>query len=612
MPKGAKRSMQNSEIVLYNLSKQANKQNYYYDRLYRNLFNKDFYYKAYCKIYSNKGSATKGIDDDTADGFGEETIFKIIELLKNEAYQPKPVRRTHIPKANGKTRPLGIPSFTDRLVQEICRMLLEAIYEPTFSRHSHGFREKHSCHTALMDIKNTFRGVNWFVEGDIKGYFDNIDHHILIKILRNRISDERFIRLIWKFLKAGYVEDWRYQKTHSGTPQGGIISPILANIYLNEFDNYVIKELKEKFDIGEPKKRKRSSEYRKYEARNGKLSKKINQTENETERKSLIQKYKENKKKLLTIPYYEPKNEGYKSIKYVRYADDFLIGINGSKEDCHKIKQEIGTFLKEKLNLEMSEEKTLITHSEKPARFLGYEIKIRSEFSTKRDKNGLTKRWYNGSVQLLIPKGTIEKVIVERKMVKDINAKKWDIVHRPALQGLSDLEIVQLYNAELRGLYNYYSLAENVAAKMWQLRYVMEYSCLKTLAGKYKTSVRKMKKKYSQGKHWGIKYQTKREEKIAYFYKDGFKTQKPNQSNTIDTKPNVYVYQCKTELEQRLKANQCEMCGDDSPSTVFEIHHVNKVKNLKGKAFWELIMISKQRKTLVVCKSCHVKIHNGK
>ncbi|MEH6892675.1 reverse transcriptase domain-containing protein [Bacillus sp. JJ864] len=604
--------MQNSEIVLYNLSKQANKENYRYDRLYRNLFNKDFYYKAYTKIYKNKGSATRGIDDETADGFGEEKICSIIEQLKDETYQPKPVRRTYIPKSNGKTRPLGIPSFTDRLVQEICRMLLEAIYEPTFSEYSHGFREAHSCHTALINIKNTFRGVNWFIEGDIKGYFDNIDHHILISILRKRISDERFIRLMWKFLKAGYVEDWKFKNTYSGTPQGGIISPILANIYLNEFDNYIIDELKRDFDIGEPKKRKRNPEYRKYEHLNGRLSKKIDRTEDAEQRQALIQEYKANKKKLLTIPYYEPNNEGYKSLKYVRYADDFLIGINGSKEDCHYIKKKIGSFLKEKLNLEMSEEKTLITHSEKPARFLGYEIQIRSNFSTKRDKNGLTRRWYNGSVQLLIPKGTIEKVIVERKMVKDINAKKWGILHRPALEGLTDLEIVELYNAELRGLYNYYSLAENVSVKMWQLRYVMEYSCLKTLAGKYKSSVGKMKQKYKQGKHWGVKYETKSGEKIAYFYKDGFTIQKPSFKKMIDTKPNLYVYQCKTELEQRLKANECEICGDNSPNTTFEIHHVNKVKNLKGKAFWELIMIAKQRKTLVVCKSCHVKIHNGK
>lgn len=601
--------MQNSEVVLYNLSKQASKEGYCYDRLYRNMYNKEFYIKAYKKIYKNKGSATKGIDEETADGFGDEKIESIISSLKDETYQPKPVRRVNIPKSNGKTRPLGIPTFTDRIVQEVCRMILEAIYEPTFSEFSHGFREKHSCHSALTQIKNTFTAVNWFIEGDIKGFFDNINHHVLVNTLRKRISDERFIRLIWKFLRAGYLEDWRYNNTYSGTPQGGIVSPILANIYLNELDHFVINELKQEFDQGRPKSRKRNTEYRKYDMRNQRLKKKIDMTNDQVMRETMIQEYKENKKKLLNLPYYEPNNEEYKSLKYVRYADDFLIGINGSKEDCQHIKSVISKFLSEKLELEMSEEKTLITHSTKFARFLGYDISISRDLAVAKDKNNVAKRKYRGYVQLRIPKGTIERVIVDRKMVKDIDAKQWDMLHRPRLLGLSDLEIVETYNAELRGLYNYYSLAENVSKKMWQLKYVMEYSCLKTLANKYKSTVAKMKTKYKQGKYWGIKYQTKPGERIAYFYKDGFTKKKVSHKKDIDTKPNLYVYQGKTDLEQRLNAKECELCGDNHPDTKFEVHHVNKVKNLKGKTYWEMMMIAKQRKTLVVCKKCHNEIH---
>ncbi|EOW9529746.1 group II intron reverse transcriptase/maturase [Bacillus cytotoxicus] len=533
--------MQNSEVVLYNLSKQASKEDYCYDRLYRNMYNKEFYIKAYTKIYKNKGSATKGIDEETADGFGDEKIESIISSLKDETYQPKPVRRVNIPKSNGKTRPLGIPTFTDRIVQEVCRMILEAIYEPTFSEFSHGFREKHSCHSALIQIKNTFTAVNWFIEGDIKGFFDNINHHVLINILRKRISDERFIRLIWKFLRAGYLEDWRYNNTYSGTPQGGIVSPILANIYLNELDYFVITELKQKFDQGKPKSRKRNTEYRKYDMRNQRLKKKIDTISDKAMRETMIQEYKENKKKLLTLPYYEPNNEEYKSLKYVRYADDFLIGVNGSKEDCQHIKSVISKFLSEKLELEMSEERTLITHSTKSVKFLGYDISISRDLAVAKDKNNVAKRKYRGYVQLRIPKGTIERVIVDRKMVKDIDAKQWDMLHRPRLLGLSDLEIVETYNAELRGLYNYYSLAENVSKKMWQLKYVMEYSCLKTLANKYKSTVAKMKTKYKQGKYWGIKYQTKHGERIAYFYKDGFTKRKVSHKKNIDTKPNLYV-----------------------------------------------------------------------
>ena len=605
--------MQNSKIVLYNLSKQAEKENYRYDRLYRNFYNKEFYIKAYTKICKNEGSATKGIDDETADGFGEEKIESIIMLMKNETYQPKPVRRVNIPKKNSdKKRPLGIPTFTDRIIQEICRSMLEAIYEPTFSEFSHGFREKCSCHTALINIKNTFTAVNWFVEGDVKGFFDNINHHILIDILRKRISDERFIRLIWKFLRAGYLEDWKYNKTYSGTPQGGIVSPTLANIYLNELDSYVINELKRKFDQGIAKNRKRNTEYRKYEMRNQRLKKKIDLTTDKADRELMIQEYKENKKKMCTLPYYESNNNSYKSLKYVRYADDFIIGVNGSKQDCQFIKNEIGKFLKDKLDLEMSEEKTLITHSTKFANFLGYDIKISHELDTARDKNNTIKRTHHGYVQLRIPKGTIEKVIVYRKMVKDIDAKQWDMLHRPTLIRLTDLEIVETYNAELRGLYNYYSLAENVSDKMWQLRYVMEYSCLKTLANKYKSTVAKMKNKYRQGKYWGVKYSNKNGEKIAYFYKNGFKKQRTSHKGNTDTKPNFNVYRNTTDLEKRLSAKKCELCGNDNPNTKFEIHHINKVKNLNNKENWEKIMISKQRKTLIVCKDCHKKMHGTK
>jgi len=228
--------VENSEKVLSRLGKLAKVKGIRFDRLYRYVCNPDLYIKAYANIYSNKGSSTRGTDEATADDFNKTRISELIDSLKDESYKAKPARRTYIPKKNGKLRPLGIPSFDDRLVQEVVRMILEAIYEPTFSPKSHGFRPHRSCHTALEEVKETFRGVRWFIEGDIKGCFDNIDHHVLIGILRKKITDERFIRLIWKFLKAGYLEDFKYHKTYSGTPQGGIVSPLLANIsYKNPY-----------------------------------------------------------------------------------------------------------------------------------------------------------------------------------------------------------------------------------------------------------------------------------------------------------------------------------------------------------------------------------------
>lgn len=609
--KGAECLMQNSETVLYNLSKQAKNENYVFNKVYRNLYNKDFYHRAYANIYANKGSATKGIDGSTADGFGDELIERIMEEIKDESYQPKPVRRTYIPKKDGNKRPLGIPTFNDRIIQEIVRMILEAIYEPNFSNNSHGFRPKRSCHTALAQIKNTFAGTKWFVEGDIKSYFDNINHHVMIKILRERIKDEKMIRLIWKFLRAGFIENWQYNKTFSGTPQGGIISPLLANIYLDKFDKWVEYNLIPEMNEGTAKTRKRNPEYRALEFQVGKIKKRVDATDDKELRLELIDNYNEMRNTMLGMPYYDGMNEGYVSIKYVRYADDFLISVHGSKEDALTVKSKLKEYLKNELDIELSLEKTLITYANDGAKFLNYSISIRDDETTKK-VNGLTKRVRRGSVQLLMPEGTIEKIIIKHRMVRDLNAKKWKTLHRPALQGLSALEIVETYNAELRGIYNYYSLAENVAVKMSQLHYVMEYSCLKTLAGKYKSTISKMKNKYGQGKHWGIPYETKDGDKIAYFYNKGYAKKNTSTDTNVDTLYNQYNYRASGELEQRLKADSCELCSNSGEEYKYEVHHINKLKNLKGKALWETHMLARKRKTLIVCQKCHQDIHAGR
>ena len=225
----------------------ANKEEVF-TKLYRYLLRPNIYFVAYKNLYANNGAATKGVNEDTADGLSEAKIDSIIKALADETYQPMPVRRTYIQKKNNrkKLRPLGIPTFTDKLVQEVLRMILEAVYEPIFLDVSHGFRPKRSCHTALKQLRREFNGTRWFVEGDIKGCFDNINHTVLVGLLSNKIKDARITKLIYKLLKAGYLEDWQYHKTYSGTPQGGIISPLLANIYLHELDKFVMK-LKSEF-----------------------------------------------------------------------------------------------------------------------------------------------------------------------------------------------------------------------------------------------------------------------------------------------------------------------------------------------------------------------------
>lgn len=573
-----------------------------FTRLYRYLLRPDIYYVAYQHLYSNKGAGTKGVTDDTADGFSEIYIENIIEALKNEMYQPKPVRRTYIKKSNGKMRPLGLPVFTDKLIQEAIRMILEAIYEPIFSDYSHGFRPARSCHTALAQIKKEFTGARWFIEGDIKGCFDNINHAVLVEIINQKIKDARFLKLIRSFLKAGYMEDWKYHKTYSGCPQGGIISPILANIYLNELDRHVMK-IKKEFDVAT--KARYTPEYTKLVGLRQRLHNKIKNS-NGIEREKLIEEYKSATAQMLKLP---AKQCDDKKIKYVRYADDFLIAVNGNRQDCEKIKQELTEFISTTLKMELSQEKTLITHSNTPARFLGYDVRVRRDQQIK-PKGKFKTRSMNNKVELSIPfKDKIEKFLFSNGIVKQRSDNgKLEPIHRPQLLNRTDLEIVTIYNAELRGICNYYGLASNFN-KLIYFNYLMEYSCLKTLAGKHRSKVSKIRAMYKDGTgKWAIPYETKTVIKKMYFanYAD---CKGKKFTDIVPQTAKNYSHDV-TTLESRLKAKICEVCGC-TESDRYEIHHVNKVKNLKGKSEWEKTMIAKRRKTIVVCHKCHMAIHHG-
>ena len=573
-----------------------------FTRLYRYLLRPDIYYVAYQHLYSNKGAGTKGITDDTADGFSEIYIENIIEALKNEMYQPKPVRRTYIKKSNGKMRPLGLPVFTDKLIQEAIRMILEAIYEPIFSDYSHGFRPARSCHTALAQIKKEFTGARWFIEGDIKGCFDNINHAVLVEIINQKIKDARFLKLIRSFLKAGYMEDWKYHETYSGCPQGGIISPILANIYLNELDRHVMK-IKKEFDVAT--KARYTPEYTKLVGLRQRLHNKIKNS-NGIEREKLIEEYKSATAQMLKLP---AKQCDDKKIKYVRYADDFLIAVNGNRQDCEKIKQELTEFISTTLKMELSQEKTLITHSNTPARFLGYDVRVRRDQQIK-PKGKFKTRSMNNKVELSIPfKDKIEKFLFSNGIVKQRSDNgKLEPIHRPQLLNRTDLEIVTIYNAELRGICNYYGLASNFN-KLIYFNYLMEYSCLKTLAGKHRSKVSKIRAMYKDGTgKWAIPYETKTGIKKMYFanYAD---CKGKKFTDIVPQTAKNYSHDV-TTLESRLKAKICEVCGC-TENDRYEIHHVNKVKNLKGKSEWEKIMIAKRRKTIVVCHKCHMAIHHG-
>lgn len=577
-----------------------------FTRLYRYLLRPDLYFIAYQKLYSNNGAATEGIDRDTADGFSEAKVEKLIASLADESYCPKPSRRIYLKKPNGKRRPLGIPSFSDKLVQEVLRMVLEAVYEPIFSETSHGFRPGKSCHTALCYARYNLNGTRWFIEGDIKGCFDNINHEVLIRCIQKKIKDARLMKLIHKFLKAGYLEDFVYHNTYSGCPQGGIISPILANIYLHELDLYVA-ELSKGFQ--KPYKSRITAEYSRLSGRMTRVKQKIKKAEeagNMAEKERLLKELKKLRSQLLKTPC---KSQTDKEIKYVRYADDFIIGVRGSREDCEEIKRKLSCFIRDSLKMELSEEKTLITHSSTYARFLGYDMRIRRSNVIKPNGRGTTQRTMSNHMELAVPLGDkIQPFLFKHGVVKQKENGELEPVHRNDLLRLTDLEIVSAYDAELRGICNFYYLAGNFY-KLHYMSYLMEYSCLKTLAFKHRSTIGKIKEKFSDEKGGCcIPYETKKGMKYLYLSKHSDCAKGKEASDTIPGMTMIHKH-TRSTLESRLKAKTCELCGC-TESRQFEIHHVNKLKNLKGKEPWEVMMIAKRRKTMVVCYECHKKIHN--
>lgn len=600
--------MRSPERVLNSLNEHSKDSSYKFERLYRILFNEELFYVAYQKIASNGGSTTKGSDGRSIDEMSLARIETLIASLKDESYQPHPSRRVHIPKKNGKTRPLGIPAFEDKLVQEVVRMILEAIYEGHFETTSHGFRPKRSCHTALLHIQKTFSGAKWFIEGDIKGFFDNIDHDVLVGILRERISDDRFIRLIRKFLKAGYVEDWTFHNTYSGMPQGGIVSPILANIYLDKLDKYV-KEYIRHFDMGT--KRRPGKESNDLANERKRTVRKLKKVKDGTEKAALVARLKAIEQERAAFPSGDEMDGSYRRLKYIRYADDFILGVIGSKEDALRIKEDIKSFLSESLALELSEEKTLITHTGKSAKFLGYEITVTRNNHQRRDVQGRLRRTYGKRVRLNVSMATLRDKLLEygAMEIKLRNGKEiWKPKCRSGLIFNDDLEILDRYNRETVGFCNYYLIANNCVV-LHNFRYIMEYSMYKTFAGKYRSTVRKINKKYRYNKLFTVKYEQKGAIKSRTFYKTSFKRRTTAFNGSCDIEPYSIADVSRTNLTDRLKAEKCELCGATGKLIM---HHVRNLKDLKGKESWKRLMSARKRKTIALCPSCHRLRHLGK
>ena len=608
--------MRNPIAVLKSLTEKSKMdKSYKFQRLYRNLYNPEFYWLAHKNIYANKGSMTAGVDGSTMDDMSDSRIESIINSLKDHSYKPTPARREYISKkGSNKKRPLGIPSGNDKLVQEVVRMLLESIFETDFSKQSHGFRPRKSCHTALKHIHDTFTGTHWFVEGDIEACFDSFDHQTVINLLRRRIDDEALISLMWKFLKAGYMEQWKFEKTYDGVPQGSGISPILSNIYLTELDSFM-NDYKTDFDIGKSNKRQRSTQYRTAIDRAYRFRKKGKELWDSLsceERKERTKKLRLLEREIYKQPAALPHDDKYKTIQYVRYADDFLIGVIGSREDALKIKSDVKQFLADKLKLRMSDEKTKITHTGDRARFLGHDITVSREQRTMKKSDGKTQRCHSYVVKLLVPREKWVGKLLEYKAMKivmnETGKERYKALHRGKLTNKRDIEILSAYNAEIRGLYNFYSLA-NDSYKIGMFANVMKYSMFKTFANKYKTNVNQIKARYFINGNFTVEYQTKSGMKQSIYYNKGFSRKlEPMKYNEISVLPQYKTYDKPNSLKIRIRMGLCELCNKTTKDIA--LHQVKSLKSLKGNTVWELLMLEKRRKTLAVCPCCHSEIHS--
>ncbi|MEL6660920.1 MAG: reverse transcriptase domain-containing protein [Bacteroidota bacterium] len=587
--------MQKAETVL-SIIRQRGERGLPLTRVYRNLFNPDFYMKAYGRLYKNKGAMTPGATEETVDGMSIEKIEHIINVLKDEKYRWTPVRRTYIPKKQSqKLRALGLPTWSDKVVQEVLRQLLEAYFEPQFSDRSHGFRPNRGCHTALRSLYPTWNGTTWFIEGDIAQYFDTLNHDKLIEILSRHIHDGRVINLIRRLLQSGYLEDWHYHNTYSGTPQGGVISPLLANIYLNEFDQWVENTLIPKYTRGD--KRKENPEYFKWQGKAYYLKKKGKHKEAAIARRKMQQ-----------TPSKVVDDVDFRRLYYVRYADDFLLGFMGSHDEAQQIKDEIRQFLQEELILELSEEKTLITHARTEyARFLGYDIHV---LHNDKKRSSVSGKRINGVIGLSVP-----PEVVRQK--RSLYMKKGKPFHRTELLNDSVYDIIVQYQREYRGIVEYYRLAHNLYS-MDKLKWVMEGSLTRTLASKLKITVSQVFHQFGKvlkqgnGIYKGLQHTVPRDGKKPLVATWGGISLKRDRKAVLNDEV-VPRWASRTELEQRLLAQECEICG---ATENIQVHHIRAMRDLnkhgRKKPLWVQIMAARQRKTLVLCHTCHMDIEYGR
>ena len=573
-----------------------------FDHLWDRVTDPVWLMHAWEEIRSNKGSMTAGIDSTIATDIDPERIQRLSERLKAGRYRPKPVRRVYIAKSNGKMRPLGIPTLEDRIVQQALRMLMEPIFEADFYTCSHGFRRNRSTHTALRDVARMFQRTTWTIEGDIVGCFDNIPHGKLMKAVEHRIADEKVLQVIQRFLAAGYLEQWQYHKTYSGTPQGGVLSPLLCNIFLHQLDEYLMKNLgANETQSKRVEHARRNPEYRKIENKVMRLRRQLKQT-NGTAREAIIRELNELERQRRKIPYYAKGKRHPSKIGYVRYADDFVIMVQGKKPEAQAIKDEIGKKLQE-MGLALSEEKTKLTHWRYKVNFLGYQL------HGKPTKKGTSIRPI-----LSIPREKVARIKEALQVVSGYHQ-------------IPEVDAILQMSAVFRGWCNYYRYATAPQATFESLSQYTWWQYAHYVARKHRLSIAQMIRQERQARRLG-EVQRNGRKRGTFRVPVGKKTvildlfpprtgqiraAKTTGHWTVDLKPVIPTnWQSGRSLATRTAALErakgtCERCGENP------VAHVHHTVPLRGKTLLARVMSdSAQRYTAqALCKVCHLEVHGG-
>lgn len=566
--------------------------------LYKLMLKEGTLLAGYEKIRMNQGATTPGVGKQSLDAFSHKRLDKLRDRLRNESWQPSPARRIYIPKFGKKEkRPLGIQGPEEKIVQATMLLVLEAIYEPIFLETSFGFRPGRGVHNALKGIDQKYDGMTYAIEGDIKGMYDNVNHRTLVMLLEKRIKDDRFIRLVWKMLKSGYLEtDKPLVKPDIGTPQGSIVSPILANIYLHELDLFMADK---GLNVPIRNSKIRTPVYRDMDNRMRLLKSFISKLDSSSEERCcLLKELKTLKVKSLGVRMYcDPSNRVF----YTRYADDFIVGVAGSLDYTNALKEEISVFLST-LSLALSVNKTKVTDLRKDfAFFLGHKIMIDTSvkyaYVKPKGKSRYLRRVTGRLVSIQAP---IER-IVQRLATKGFCDSKGFPTAKKLWVTQEDNQIVSNFNHTIRGIFGFYSGVHKrrFLQRIW---YILKFSCALTLASKHRCSLKKVFCKH--GNLLTINYGSSGERHVMLHQPSLREEDRKWQVGRKFEDPYrlIAARVSKTKLYE-----ECCICG--APSS--EMHHIRHLKDTKS-GFTKRIMGLINRKQIPVCIDCHDSIHSGK